>query len=522
VLETQLALGASFVRGDWIDGAINPLCGLDCALVPVLTPGPLLHPRILTDGLSPDGSLSLPTTLTLHWIDKTDAASGTQTRDVARATQGFTPIGFPPNYVALVDGAVPYTYLTFRPHGAPPLVGHVYEISATWTDAGMLAFAESPPVTVKFVPNPTTTTAAWDDASLPVGSVPTLRASAHGSYGAHLPTCCDNFPDSPGPTAVTGTYTATLTSGNDGIAMRSTVGASVSWDDWPVLPVGTYSVLVAVESSNPNWRDSFVTLPLTITRTPTAASIGVSPSAAPWDTPRQVAASLTAPGSLIAETPTGEVQFSLERIGGWAPLGAAVLDEFGAAVLEVDPGELAGLDPGDYAIHAVYSGDALHLASSAGSTLTVTERPAVVPLPATLPAASDGTLDGVPDESDPGQRFQVEATGFAPFAPVTFGIYSTPQLLATVNADANGIAVATLEIPSELRGPHTVAAIGLGPSSDPLVLTAATTVRTPLFNLPALGTSATPPLLLLTLLSLGLGFVLLLARRLGLHAGRRT
>jgi hypothetical protein len=100
----------------------------------------------------------------------------------------------------------------------------------------------------------------------------------------------------------------------------------------------------------------------------------------------------------------------------------------------------------------------------------------MVSLPDSLPTAT-GSLTGVPSTTNPGQILTtVVGTGFAPFASVNFGIYSTPLLLATVTADASGTATATITIPASFLGAHTVTAAGSSPTNAALYLEAGTTV----------------------------------------------
>jgi len=102
--------------------------------------------------------------------------------------------------------------------------------------------------------------------------------------------------------------------------------------------------------------------------------------------------------------------------------------------------------------------------------------PSVIALPGSVPGTPDGSLDGVPGTTNPGQQLNVTGTGFAPGATVNFGIYSTPLLLATATADASGTATATIVIPADFTGDHTVVAAGTTPSGAPAFLAAKTTV----------------------------------------------
>jgi hypothetical protein len=102
--------------------------------------------------------------------------------------------------------------------------------------------------------------------------------------------------------------------------------------------------------------------------------------------------------------------------------------------------------------------------------------PSVIPLPDSVPGTPDGALDGVPGTTNPGQQLDVTGTGFAPGATVNFGIYSTPLLLATVSADASGTAKATVVIPADFIGDHTVVAAGSTSAGTAQFLAAKTTV----------------------------------------------
>ncbi len=105
---------------------------------------------------------------------------------------------------------------------------------------------------------------------------------------------------------------------------------------------------------------------------------------------------------------------------------------------------------------------------TATQTLTVTlEALPVVAPPATVPEGS-GALEGVPADAAPGSTLDVSASGFAADSPVVFSIYSTPTVLATVTADATGVARATITIPAEFSGAHSIVASGTAPTGSVL------------------------------------------------------
>lgn len=88
--------------------------------------------------------------------------------------------------------------------------------------------------------------------------------------------------------------------------------------------------------------------------------------------------------------------------------------------------------------------------------------------PATGTLTLDGDRAGV--EVAPGAELTLSGGGFADHASVTIGIYSTPQDLGTTTADEAGDIEATVTIPDELTGTHTVTAVGNGPDGDAVVL----------------------------------------------------
>lgn len=117
-------------------------------------------------------------------------------------------------------------------------------------------------------------------------------------------------------------------------------------------------------------------------------------------------------------------------------------------------------------------------APDATQTLVVTVvGAAVVPLPPILPIGAG--LSGVPSHVVPGQVLHVSGGGFAAFAPVTVGIYSAPTVLTTVSADASGGFTATITIPANASGAHTIVAAGTAPDGAARYLTAPTTVDVP-------------------------------------------
>lgn len=60
-----------------------------------------------------------------------------------------------------------------------------------------------------------------------------------------------------------------------------------------------------------------------------------------------------------------------------------------------------------------------------------------------------------------GQPLTITVSGFLPGEDVRIELRSTVRVLATVRADANGVATATVTLPSDVTGNHTIVAIGL-------------------------------------------------------------
>jgi hypothetical protein len=111
---------------------------------------------------------------------------------------------------------------------------------------------------------------------------------------------------------------------------------------------------------------------------------------------------------------------------------------------------------------------------------------AAIGLPADVPFTLV-TLEGVPASVAQGQVITVSGGGFAAGAPVTVGIYSTPTALASVTADGAGRFAATITIPRDYLGAHSIVASGVAAEGAPRFARADTTVV-------AISASSTPVL----------------------------
>ncbi|WP_130504374.1 beta strand repeat-containing protein [Microterricola gilva] len=128
---------------------------------------------------------------------------------------------------------------------------------------------------------------------------------------------------------------------------------------------------------------------------------------------------------------------------------------------------------GDYPV-TLTATNAAGLRTTQTLTVTLEELPVVMP-PATVPGGS-GALEGVPADATPGTTLDVSAFGFAPDSPVVFSIYSSPTVLATVTADAAGVARATVTIPAGYSGTHSIVASGTSPTGNVLFMRSDVTV----------------------------------------------
>ncbi|WP_433076804.1 fibronectin type III domain-containing protein [Dactylosporangium sp. CA-052675] len=170
----------------------------------------------------------------------------------------------------------------------------------------------------------------------------------------------------------------------------------------------------------------------------------------------------------------------------------------------------------------VHGGDSAASPPSAAVAPTTPAPPATVPdTPLTL-ATDQGPAGTVP----PGKRIVVTGHGFAPYSTVTVTVYSTPTVLTTVTADANGDFSAPVTVPADLpAGEHAFVALGTGPDGTAHTLKLALTVRPAAATPPATPPAPAPGTLPVTgaalslMLLTGLGLVLagatvrLLARR---------
>ncbi|MEV6637253.1 fibronectin type III domain-containing protein [Actinoplanes sp. NPDC051470] len=68
----------------------------------------------------------------------------------------------------------------------------------------------------------------------------------------------------------------------------------------------------------------------------------------------------------------------------------------------------------------------------------------------------------------PGDRVQLHAEVYDPGARVTFTLYSTPTVLGTAIAGADGVATLRVDLPPGVTGEHVIRALGIGANGLPL------------------------------------------------------
>lgn len=202
---------------------------------------------------------------------------------------------------------------------------------------------------------------------------------------------------------------------------------------------------------------------------------------------------------------------------GTLPPGLSLTVSGGTATISGAPAGPAG----DYPITLTAS-NGINPDTVQTLTITVADAPPVA-LPLVLPLGGGAAIGGVPRIMHSGQSFTATASGFAPGAPITWGVYSTPRILTTSVADANGNATAQLAVPVGFAGAHIVVASGIAVDGSPLFATAATTIIAPLATaatLPATGISVgeSPGIAILLFVG-GLAFLLVARIR---RAGRRA
>ncbi len=132
--------------------------------------------------------------------------------------------------------------------------------------------------------------------------------------------------------------------------------------------------------------------------------------------------------------------------------------------------------------------------------------------------SGDGGVTVVPPSPKVGSSITVDSSGWKANTDVTITLHSTPVVLATVKADANGAVHSTSAIPSGTSaGAHTVELTGVDPLGAPRDVSAAITVEAAGGgNLPRTG-AAIAALLLVGTVLFAVGAALSSARKRAVH-----
>ncbi|MGY1742204.1 MULTISPECIES: fibronectin type III domain-containing protein [unclassified Blastococcus] len=195
-----------------------------------------------------------------------------------------------------------------------------------------------------------------------------------------------------------------------------------------------------------------------------------------------------APGDVAVTTtsPSVRVTWTAPTVAGTFPVAGYVIGmgtgEMGGEVCETAADVLScvvtGVQSGvDYSV-VVFAVDSQGNAGE-GSDAVMT---GAIPFPATVPTSNGalGTSGFSTGSVTQGQTITVSGSGYAPFSTVTVLVYSSPTVLGTVEADANGAFTFTGKLPAGLAaGSHTLVAAGVDADGNPRYLTQAITVGGP-------------------------------------------
>jgi hypothetical protein len=127
-------------------------------------------------------------------------------------------------------------------------------------------------------------------------------------------------------------------------------------------------------------------------------------------------------------------------------------------------------------VTALSAGGASPASAPSGSVLPLTPVVSSTPPVTNLPL---DTGDGPISSAAPGQTLVVKGSGYAPYSSVTITIYSSPQVLATVQADAAGAFEQSVTVPAGLpAGTHSFVAAGVDANGKARALRLDVTVAT--------------------------------------------
>ncbi|MCI0157190.1 LPXTG cell wall anchor domain-containing protein [Leifsonia shinshuensis] len=459
-------------------------------LVVAATPVITLAPAALTVGDGGTAAFTASATgypaPTVQWVRSTDGgATYTAIAGATATTLSFT--------AALADNGYRYAARFDNASGTVTTLPATLTVTLTptITSAAAAEFTAGTPgtftVTTSGSPAPalstTTTLPSWltftdnRDGTATISGTP--AAGAGGTYPIAISAANGSLPDATQSFVLTVLQSSVFTS-----AAATTFTAGVSGSFTVTTTAGFPAArALSVSGSLPSGV-RFVDLgdgTAVFTGTPAAGSGGVyavtvSAANAPAPTVSQTftltvqeAGAVTSPATLAVERGV-DVDFTVTTAHAYPAVAAITM----TGTL---PSGLTFTDNGDGT--ATIAGRTLDVpgtstvaltAGAANQTLSVTVAdvpPVSLPL---VPPTGNAALPGVPSSPQAGQTIVLTAGGFAAGSPVTFGIYSSPVVLAVVNADVNGTATATIVIPAGYTGAHSFVAIGTAPDGSTRVL----------------------------------------------------
>ncbi len=253
------------------------------------------------------------------------------------------------------------------------------------------------------------------------------------------------------------------------------------------LDAGDFTYVRATTTSTTATSSTTTTVPGSTTSTaPTTTSTTPSSSTSSTAPDASSTTSSTAPGATTSTT-AGSTTSSSAPGGSTTSTAPAASSTSSTAAPAATTSTLAGAT----STSALGSGGAA-TSSSSSSTTATTEAPAAT--------ASDPT-------PTPGQVITVSAPGFAPGSPVQVDLLSTPVRLATLTADAQGVASGSVTIPLRTEaGSHEIRLTGVASDGSAVVRSVPITVER---ALPQTGSDSSWSMLRIGLLLIGFGLLII-------------
>ncbi len=168
---------------------------------------------------------------------------------------------------------------------------------------------------------------------------------------------------------------------------------------------------------------------------------------------------------------TADGGYSTIKVGWKAPAGNGVTITGYRAIASPGPATcstdgaltcvLGGTAGTAYTVTVVALSAGGQSAASTASGSVVPASPAVSDTPPDTNLPLD-TGDGPISSATPGQTIVLKGDGYAPYSSITLAIYSSPTVLGTVTADADGAFAKSVTVPAGLAtGTHSLVASGV-------------------------------------------------------------